>query len=69
MILSSPVLRSFQQGIINVKEDYMNTKVIEKIMNCLLSVLMATFFIVLAPLWTIFYGSLLLKDYMAAIKA
>ncbi|HOC92170.1 MAG TPA: hypothetical protein PKH33_07375 [bacterium] len=47
----------------------MNAKVIEKIMNCLLSVLMAAFFIVLAPLWTIFYGSLLLKDYMAAIKA
>jgi len=69
MILSSSVLRTFQQGIINVKEDYMNAKVIEKIMNCLLSVLMAAFFIVLAPLWTIFYGSLLLKDYMAAIKA
>jgi len=69
MILSSPVLRTFQQGIIDVKEDYMNAKVIEKIMNCLLSVLMAAFFIVLAPLWTIFYGGLLLKDYIAAIKA
>jgi len=47
----------------------MSARAIERTMNCLLSVLMAAFFIVLAPLWTVFYGSLLLRDYLAAIKA
>jgi hypothetical protein len=69
MIFPSPVLQAAMKGIIKVEENIMSARAIERTMNCLLSILMAAFFIVLAPLWTVFYGSLLLRDYLAAIKA
>lgn len=44
-------------------------RLIETVMNLLLSALMVVFFLVLSPIWTVFYGGMLLKDYLAAAKA
>ena len=38
-------------------------------MNLLISLLMVVFFVLLAPLWTLFYSSVLLKDYLGAARA
>jgi len=47
----------------------MTARTTEKAMELLLSVLMFVFFIILAPLWTAYYGGVLLKDYFAIAKA
>lgn len=40
----------------------MSSHTIETAMNTLLSALMVVFFVILAPLWTLFYGVVLLRD-------
>ena len=47
----------------------MPDRTVEKIMNLLISALMVVFFIILAPLWAVFYGGILVKDYLALAKA
>jgi hypothetical protein len=46
----------------------MFARIAEITLNLSLSLLMAVFFIVLAPLWTIFYGGALLHDYLGAAR-
>jgi hypothetical protein len=46
----------------------MFARVIEKVMNLLLSALMVAFFIILAPIWTLVYSGVLLKDYLSVAR-
>ena len=47
----------------------MIARITERVMNLLLSALMVVLFIVIAPFWTLVYGSILLKDYMSFARA
>lgn len=47
----------------------MINSLIEKTMNLMLSLLMVTLFVLLAPFWTMFYGGVLLKDYLGMAGA
>ncbi len=40
----------------------------ETAMTLLLSALMVVFFVLLAPVWTVFYSGILLKDYLGAAR-
>ena len=46
----------------------MFARLTETAMTLLLSLLMVVFFLVLSPIWTLFYSGVLLKDYLGAMR-
>ena len=47
----------------------MFARITETAMTLLLSLLMVAFFVILAPVWTLFYSSVLIVDYIGAARA
>ena len=47
----------------------MFARITETAMNLLISLLMMVFFIILAPIWTLFYSGVLLLDYLSLARA
>jgi len=57
-------------GIIKIEKGVrkMFAQMTETAMTLLLSALMVVFFVLLAPVWTVFYSGVLLKDYLGAAR-
>jgi hypothetical protein len=43
-------------------------RITETVMNLSLSLLMVVFFIILAPVWTLFYSGVLISDYIGTAR-